>query len=69
MTLISPQLTLEQAQFVVNVLNEIPLPGIQAKSHALAVQVALGNAPPYEPEPEEPPEDPDPPIEAKPVVE
>lgn len=75
MTLVSPTLTLEQAQFVVNVLNEVPLPGINTKQLATGVQIALGQATPFEPEPE--PDDqavsaevtPEPPAEPAAVVE
>lgn len=61
MHVISPQFTMEQAQFVVNVLNEVPLPGIPAKQAALGIQVALQQAVPYEldEEPEAPAEEPD----------
>lgn len=48
MYVVTPQLTMEQAQFVVNVLNEIPLPGIPAKQNALAIQVSLNQCVPVE---------------------
>jgi hypothetical protein len=56
---IAPVLTLEDAQFVIDLLNGVPLPGVQAKLQAAQVMQAFGAAEPYEPEPEEPPTPPE----------
>lgn len=47
---ITPTLDLADAQFVIDILNQTPLPGIDAKIRAVNVMNAFGQAPPYEPE-------------------